>query len=77
MLKMTEEELQELLKSWDYEEDAPVFAGRLWASSIRSLRKIANAEKAELAAVLAGGKKRSALQHHVHASNMIALAKGE
>lgn len=77
MLKMTEEGLRDLPKSWECEGDATVYAERLWASNIRSLHKIANAEKADLAAVLAGGKEHTAPRHHVHASDMIALAKGK
>lgn len=72
VLKMTEEELQGLLRFWDYEEDAIAYAGRLWASSIRSLRRIANAAKADLAAVLARGKDYTTAQH-LNASNIIAV----
>ena len=77
MLKMTEEELRELLTSWQYEEDAATaYAKRLWANGVRLLSKIANAEKADLAAILAG-QEPIALMHNVDASDMIAKAKGE
>lgn len=78
LVKMTEEELRELLKSWNFEEeDATAYAGQLWRRRIRNLDQIADAEKADLAAVLAGGQELIDVMHNVHASNMIAKAARE
>lgn len=75
LLKMTKEELRELLKSWGYEEEAIAYAERLCADKILKLGQIASAEKADLAAVLAGGEEHVAPRHKVHASHMTAAAK--
>ena len=57
--------------AWRYEE---TYAERLWAEEIRNISQIANAEKDDLAAILAGGKP---VTHRlkVHASDMIKKAK--
>lgn len=74
---MTEEELRELLKSWEYEEeDATAYAQLLSANGVRLLSKIANADKADLAAILAG-QEPVAPAHKVAASDMIAKAQSE